>query len=94
MSARVSESSAPNGSSSSSTRPFLHDGAQQRGALAHPARQLLGPRALEPGQPERREQRPRPARGPARLRTPATSSPSVVLSSTLRHGNSRSRCGM
>ena len=91
---RVSESRAPNGSSSSSTGAVLHDRAQQRRPLAHAAGQLAGPRVLEPGQAERLEQRAGPrARG--RLRgTPATSRPSVVLSSTVRHGNSRSCCGM
>ena len=69
---------------------LLHDRAQQRRALAHAARELERVGALEAVEAERREQR---AHALARLArgSPRTSSPSVALSSTRRHGSSASR---
>ena len=48
---RVISSSAPNGSSRSSTRGTKHERPGDGGALAHPARQLAGPRVLEALEP-------------------------------------------
>ena len=73
---------------------LLHDGAQERCALPHAARELERVRALEAVEPEGREQRAGRARAPRARAMPRTSRPSVALSSTRRHGSSASACGM
>ena len=73
--------------------PARQQRAQERDALAHPARQRRGPRALEALEPERGEVLVR--RRPRRPRdAPATRSASPALSSALSHGSSPSRCGI
>ena len=87
-------SSAPKGSSSSIAGRAEQDRAQERGALAHAARELPRPRRLEAAEAEALEQRPRAlARRGARAR-PASSRPIATLSIVRRQGSSASRWGM
>ena len=91
---RVSASSAPNGSSSSSMPPLLHDGAQAA-PRAGACRRRAGPDSAARSRRGRTRKERRDA-VPARARRvmPCTSSPSVALSMIRRHGISASRCGM
>ena len=94
-SARVIESSDANGSSSSRTGLSGEQRAGERHALAHPARQLVGPGARRTrSRPKRSNSVVARAARLARRDAPCSSSASAALSSAERHGSRRSRCGI
>ena len=68
--------------------------AQERDALAHPARQLGRARALEARQAEALQPGPPPPRARGSRPMPRARSASAALSSALSHGSSRSRWGI
>ena len=64
--------------------------AREVGALAHATRQLVRKVLFEPGQADQPNELVRPLHAPRACALPWTSSPKMMLSSTVRHGNSAS----